>query len=535
MDYENTIEYFMELFDRQFHDSFSSLKKGQKSKVHTYLLSFFRRWYYSALIDDTLLSPANFVSELGRVNNKQMFLQPIIHRIGEGDQAAQSSRILQYSADCHPVINDLKIFIECCMPDITVDEDLLITEKDMLLIAKLVSICDPFYVEYLNLLAIHFDILVEAPSIHSCHARISENYDKLYSKSSKEIFFEIYEMTAKISVSQINQVLPLNKGIINTAYIFELLRNPITTDALFEKIYFSLGIDISAFFDHDENDVADFDDEGLDEFYHMVMSSTFFLGITFDKYFHTLFGFYLKIITPEFLIPYNFRSDFKFFLDVIKEFGDIETALFSPCTCFHLTEFGKIVTNSNGDNPNGENIPGPFDDKLSLERAVRMIKIMNGDEEADNDEVRSIVSDIFGLPEISDVYDIKISFMADKKYWKAMEIVPINPLRVLFIEICAAFGIRETSTLDYCFYMSGQEDVFSCYAPYDPQKPSKKTTDNSLADFNLPVGHKFLLVIQGQDPLKFEIEIKAIKKYNHKKAYPNILRVGQAFSSFEDN
>ena len=526
MEYDNTINYFMELFDRCFYDSFSKLKKGQQSKVSNYLLSFFRRWYYSALIDDTLLSPANFVSELSRVHGKHVFSQPIISGEGEGGEAP---RMLQYSTECHPVVDDLKVFVDYCMPDIEVNEDLLVSEKDMFLIAERVSIRDPFYVEYLNLLAIYFDILRDAPSIHSRHARVSENYDKLYSKSQKEIFFEIYEMTAKISASQINHVLPLNKGIINTAYIFELLKNPVTTDSLFEKIYSSLGIDIAAFLEHDEMDDIDLDEEGLDEFYHMVMSSTFFLGITFDKYFHTLFGFYLKIITPEFLIPYDFDADFKFFIDVIKESGDLETALFSPCTYFHLTEFGKVVTGSNGENPRGENVPGPFDDKLSIERAVKMIKIMYGDEEADADEVRSIVSDIFGLPEITDIYEIKVSYMSDKKFWMALEIVPVNPLSILFLEICAAFGLRDAAPLDYCFYMSGQEDVFSRYAPYDPKKSSKKTTDESLADFNLPVGHKFLLVIQGKEPLKFEIEIKAIKKYNHKRAYPNILRVGQAF------
>ncbi|MCL2873337.1 MAG: hypothetical protein FWE29_00230 [Defluviitaleaceae bacterium] len=533
MDYDNNIGYFMELYFRFYSDSLEKHKKGNKLKIQKYFLSFFRRWYYSALIEDTLLSPANFVSEINKIHNRKIFPQPFIGKRQGSSQITENVLMMTYLVEDHPVVGDLKAFVEHCMPDIKVDEDLFITEKDVSLVLNKVSLLDPFYVEYLNLVAVNLGILTEAPSIHSHHARVSEEYEKLYSLPNKEIFFKIYEATAEVAASHINQVIPLNKGVIDADSILELIQNPITTDALFEKIYSSLGIDIAEFFDLDESNFLDFDDEdGFDEFYHMVMSSTFFLGIIIDKYFHTPFGFYLKIITPEFLIPYDLEEDIDFFIEVINEGGDIDTTLFSPCTYFHLTELGKIVTNSKGVNPRGDGVPGPFDGNLKFERALKMIQIVHGDEEANDAEVRSIVSDIFGMPDIDDVYEIKISIMSDRKYWKAMEIIPINPLKVLFAEICSAFGVRGTN--DYCFYMSGQEDVFSRYTPYDRKKNSSKTTDDNLADLNLPIGHKFLLVIEGESPLKFEIEIKAIKKYNHKKAYPNILRIGQVFKNIEE-
>jgi hypothetical protein len=160
-----------------------------------------------------------------------------------------------------------------------------------------------------------------------------------------------------------------------------------------------------------------------------------------------------------------------------------------------------------------------------------MIRIMFGDEEADAKEVKSIVSDIFQLPDITDVYEIKVTFAGDKRFWKVLEIIPCYTLDALYADICAAFNLSLKPYNDYCFYMSGQEDVFSRYTPSDSQKPSKKTTDANLSDLDLPIGHKFLLLIDTEPNIKFEIELKKINRFNDRKLYPLVLRQGQAFQN----
>jgi len=536
MDYDNNVGYFMALFFGLYNGATEKQRKINRSKIHKYFLSFFRKWYYSALVEDTLLSPASFISEINKTYNKpQVCPLPLFIKNSENGQMTENVFMISYDINNHMIIEDFGIFIEHCVPDIKVNEELMLNEEDVLALAQKVSICDPFYIEYLNLIAINLDILVKAPSIHSHHARISEEFDKLYSLSNKEVFLKIYEVSAKISAYYIAQVIPFNKSIVTQSFILELLKNPVNIDDLFEKIYSSLGIDLSSFFEleGDEgfpDDIDDLDDE-INEFYHMVMSSTFFLGLMFDKYFYTIFGFYLKVIAPEYIVPYDFESEFKFFLEVISEDGDLDTALFSPCTSFRITKFGKSIIEAEGCSEDRNDTLEVFNEKLSLERAMRMVKIIFGDEYASDNEVRKLVADIFGMPDLADVYEIKITLISDRKYWKIIEIIPTNPLKILFLEICAAFGLRPF--YNYSFYMNGLEDIFSKYTKFDSKKPSKKTTEDILSDLDLPVGHKFLLVIDDITPIKFEIEIKTIKKYNHKKAYPNIVRVGQAFKNIE--
>ncbi len=554
MDYQNKLNEIINIFSKSFSEAYTSSRAIHRTKLLIYSASFFRRWLFSDTIEDTMLSPANIVTVINREIKDKQLVSPMIKPVSTKKYSGFVSVLNTYSLDNHLVVNDLKTFIASCTPDVSVDEQGFVLESHALELLDNLSIYDPFYVKYLNRVANSLGLLKKAPAIYSNRYQTTEKVDKLFAKTPREIFDAIFEATASAAVAAINEILPLNKKIINLNFIKDLLKNPVSTDEVFGRLYSSMGIDLDMFFNQDLPEDDDDMPIELDEVYNLVMSSTFFLGVAIDEFFFTPFGYYLKLITPEYIIPYDFEGDISFTQDTIKEGGDIEVSMFSPCSDYYVTKLGCQYFDVTEKKVGFSGLPN----KLTIDEALHLISQKDeteinvaGFEEHGigvdlglnfDDTILKLFSSgglqglaLEGANEF-DVFEIKVSLASDKGFWKNVEIQEMASLHELYEFLVDSLEIKKPS--DYCFYSDLPESAFTKYSSPKSKTISKKADEATLMSLGLLPKQKFLLEltkttspVDGSKVKELQLSLEVLKKKEGKDKvlYPRVSRVSKEF------
>ena len=70
------------------------------------------------------------------------------------------------------------------------------------------------------------------------------------------------------------------------------------------------------------------------------------MGILFDKYFLTPYGYYFKLINPYYGMPFDMVNEFMFIDSLAEDYGEIyledyEDIMYSPCTSYSLSKLGR--------------------------------------------------------------------------------------------------------------------------------------------------------------------------------------------------
>ncbi len=526
MDYEQSFTSIINVFGETFLKAYKNNKMKGKTKILKFIVSFYRRWYHSAIIEDTLISPANLITELNRLQGKPLCTYPIIS-LNSYDRIS-IPEVMQrvYTIDTHPVIKDLEIFIESCYPDVELKENGIPTADHVDTLLDKVSVYDPFYVEYLGMLAVKLKLLKKSVSIYSNKAQVSEKYKKLFAKKPNEIFKAIVEASAEISSFFINQVLPLDKKYFNKEYIIKKLKEPTTTDEIFKEIYESIGLSFESIVDMDPQDNAD-------EFYGLIMSSTFFLGIVIDKYFYTLFGFYLKIISPEYMLPYDIADDLTYAIESFKIDDEVEVSMFAPCYNYYLTELGNDFFQIQSKNKSVLNLRD--DTSLDLIFKLATTKLVSQSHlEKQLDLILDKVSE--SKPDLK-IWELKIAFNEQKNLWIKIDVTDNFTLHDLYNEICYEFNLPIAN--NYIFYKDTTESPFVRFMPSKSGKRSSKSDETKLSTLEFEENHEFVLVLENtHNPfdkkaiplkqLKFHITLRKIKNINNQYSYPRVIGESKA-------
>ncbi len=540
--FESTALYnsFLELFKSDFHTAYTNLRSRNKSKLLPYVMSFYRRWYHSALIDNTILTPANLAEVF--LNEKEDSGEPtqlkensikVAIPVLKSNQRITSMKfeIKEYSLKSHPVNDDLAAFIDFCNPDISLDEDDNILESKMNDVLDIVSIYDPFYVEYLTLLAFKLKLLKKLPAIHSNRAQTTKYCDTFFKLPHNEIFAMIVEASLEISTSQLMGILPTAHNRLGKDYIKKLLLEPKDTDQIFQEFFNVLGLNIDSLldFEHDEHIAS--------EMYQAMMSGTFYLGIMLDKYFHTLFGFYLKLINIGYVIPSDFSHELSYALEALQVSDDISIGMFTPCSHYSLTKLGlEYFDQKEPDSPMQtlKQIP----QSVLYDLVIRGVKFKVLREK---ELINSLTVDKTD-DKCKSIYEVKVKLMNFKSFWKCFEFPDVMSLHEIYVFLCYEFECD--ISMNYVFYSDLTASPFAAYTSHTNKRRSKKAAESNLTTLQLEEKSKFLLTMQETacqiltdaisiKELRFELEIVKIKSCKVKNPQPCITRVSQAFKDFD--
>ncbi len=526
MDYEQSFSGIINVFGEAFLKAYKKNKVKGKTKILKFIVSFYRRWYHSAIIEDTLISPANLISELNRILGKPINTYPLV-TLNSFNRASNVEVLKKvYTIETHPIIKDLEIFLESCIPDIELKENGVPLAEHIDNLLDKVSIYDPFYIEYLGLIAVKLKLLKKTISVYTNKWQLIDEYNQFFNQEPTAIFDKIVNATADISSFFINQVLPLDKRQFNQKYIIQKLKEPTTTDEIFKEIYESIGINFESIMDSDPLG-------SIDEFYGLIMSSTFFLGIVIDKYFYTLFGFYLKLINPEYMLPYDIADDLSYAIESFHMEDEVEVSMFAPCYNYTLTELGMNFFNVKTSSQANLTIP----DNLTLDAVFKLATNKLNNQSWLDKDLEILLRKIEEPYQADTIWEIKIVLTNVKKLWIKMEVPENFTLHDLYNEVCYEFNLPTTNM--YYFFADKTENPFIKYAPPYYKKRSYKSEETQLLNLAFNENHVFVLVLESiQNPLeknsipaknlKFEITLLHIKPINPEKSYPRLTRESKA-------
>jgi len=534
--YNTNSRLINQIFEDKFLNSYRDLRKKRKTRILTYISSIYRRWYYSTLIKDTYLSPANLLSFLWRdqdAGHKNTVVSPVVRLLKSGQNRIEFT-VLTYSVNKHPVISDLKIFVESCMPDLELGVNDMLTDDHVEELMGKLSMWDPFYVEFLLSVSIFMGIIKKIPSIYSNRAQVTSEYKKLFELPDRELFGLIVKATVNSAVSFINEMIPLPEAYFTSDTIYDLLKHPIVVDDIFQHVYNILGIKISDIYSY-ETDINV--DPFFDDLNSAIISSTFLLGLLLDKCFLTPFGYYLQLIRPLYSLPYDFAYELNYLAESLEEDERLVTALYASSTFYQLTPLGVEyfgLESSDLFTPASE-IP-----------YARLPEIAGGDSDYAREQ-RELLKAGFSIAEESSllIYNIKVRLADDKSLWKNIEIPGNITLYHLFSEICYQFSLDPDA--EYSFFKDITESPFTEYASVKRTKRAKDNTDITLDELDLAERHRFVLVIYNSfNPyidfetetiskrIKLELDIIKIKNREEAQLYPRVSRVSSGFRDLED-
>ncbi len=529
MDFKNELNLLGEFFVECFNYGYDKLKKGKKTKVLEYYYSMYRKWYYSAFFDKNILTPAHLVYRMNqRSEGNASYFVPVMNILSKSRNIGFDMKVVEYNVDDHPIVRDLKVFAEH-IDIINIDENSVISADNLDEILKELSLDDIFYLEYLLYLGVRLNIFKKMPSIHSEVYCIGKAFPKFFEeKSSRECFDVIVKEAIKLSCQMINEFFPDEQRFFTPQYIEEIIKKPIYVEELFKDVYNSVGIDIDEIWQYEE----DFEAEGeLTEFADAVLSSAYFLRILVDKWFIIPFGDYFKFIMPIYVFSYDFKEKMDAMLDEYKVCGNFEfsSAIYYPCSKYYIT---PVAENYFGIKREKDEYDELFS-RFTINAVLKALLIAPEDNMDFDEEIKLE----------SDIYEIKVSFKDNRKFWKVIETDSAETLDMLHYSICRIMGLNPFA--NYSFFMDLDMNPFSEYKTKNNTKGSKVTEFTKLSELNIEPKQKFIyktffnefdtLDLEYADEKFVEIEFLKIKERKDKVQYPRVTRVSSYVKKMQED
>lgn len=495
-----------------FITGFESILVHMEHKYRISLLELaplvFRRWYYSTLMEDTVLSPANILELEDRHSGSSGIYSAVSLKMKlSGDSSSKYEfHKYSYSADNHHVVHDLKLMVDFCSPVRAVDENGFLLAADSRRLQSQLTQDDAYYVEYLTMLAYRLELLTELPSIYSKNVQPNKNSESYFSLSPRDILNDIIDESLMICAEKINELLELDGSGMSfkSKTILSFLENPLTADEIFAKIFSSIGFDIERLWQDSENG-------GLSEFDASMLSSTFFVGLTVDKWLISVFSSYLGIIKPLYYNPYSFRDSVNALCELLILNRDLGLELFSSCSFYSITPLGQeLIKNFDTAADKFQQMPEnvSFNDIFDVVDAELTLKQ---------------AADINAWKENGSVplYSLKLSYESEPEYSKVLELEGGISLEALGSEILMTFGCEDI--LSYSLIINDSNGFPLEYASHFSKKPSLLKADKAvLEDLGLKKNSEMRLCPTHEKDMNILIKLLEIKKSNPFVIYPRV-------------
>ena len=524
------IDNLTDLFAAKFKTAFYNAGAKDKAKFTRFFTHFYRYWYYSALISNTILSPANIIGAIKGKNENDSTIPLANLKYTELSLIDVDFTELDYSLENHCAVNDLETFVNFLSPDANLTANGFFPAALEKKIYGAMSIKDTYYIEYLFLLSANLGLIKRLPSINANKVQASSAAGPFFNRPHRQILKDMAEQTIDLCVIFIKNVNPYSELPITREFIKRILKNPVSMDEIYKSIFTAARENLDFVTSH--ADLAE-KSEGApnpDELEKIFTASTILLGSLFDKYLFLPFGYYLRLIQPLYIYPYDFKDTLKALN--VKSPEDLLPALFVPCGAFSLTNTGMDLFGVNF--PPGQNhaISPETPDSLLIELALNRA--------GSKKPASEIVNEISKYHEnfLKPVYELKVSYINDKSFWKRIVVAGEYTLHSLHNFICEEFNVEPSPS--YMISAGSPQNPFARFYPPDGKSKIKLTTETALDDLGLAEGEELSYTVnEVLDPfyiwdlnfndISMKIEIMKIKKPTGIDYYPQVLKESQAF------
>ena len=494
------------MFSDEFIDIYKDLAPRVRRRVLPYLQSIYRRWYHSTFIENIHFSPANIAATVGHycgtpVNTHiAAAITPPVSKLDKIDM-----KVLTYSTDAHPVVDDLREIIKACTPHMDLCEEWCFSDAQAIKIAKKLSLYDPYYASFLLEVAYKLDLLTKMPSLYVQRVQVSQTAHTILELPNAELLIQIIETAIEMTAAGLQTALPAPVPIFSEEGLRNLLLNPLITDDIFEQAFGALGYDLDILtFSNAFCDSEDFSEEA--EAAAELMSGIFVLGVMLDRLFFTPFGYFLRLIRPIYAIPFNVEMEIAQYAFTLEQMDDEFAAFFSPCTSYSLTDLGLELLKTE---PTDRNY---FDSRMVIpEEAVAAAFTSPAAVQMFIQAAQEAIP-VSEMP--NSVYTFCVYEANDPDMWLHIQIPKVFTLHHLYEEVVDAFYTDEG---DYSFFHGKTENPFVEYiggadkkinSAKRDAKQFKKYTNIPLAALDFEHVGEMLLVVNkpGSDTQKFVLE-----------------------------
>lgn len=432
----------------------------------------FSKWYYTTLVANTILSPANIISkDLEEDENGSEFAYVLRANPGAEGPKQYAFSLYEYSLEKHPLINDLKALTEFCYPDCQTDEQGFLLPQTREKLLPSLSLADSFYLEYLTRLAWMQGLLLPMPSIYTHKVQPAPHWKDFFAQSNAEILSQLGETACALAAERFSFSMNLEDGMATADFFLSCLEKNMDVDEIFIDFYKQVDVDILQIWQTPPSQLTE------DE--HSIVSSFLFTGIMLDKWFLMPMGAFFRFIRPIAFHPLRFFPLVNHLAALFLMERNLGSELFSPAAYYSLTPLGEsLFALPDGPGENRQKMPGtlPY---------AHVLDIVEQEADVHLQEQLAMMKDV---PEI---VVIKVSRLNDTEFWKVIEAGTNFSLHEFCIDLCAAFGMEDEES--YLLSVPDSNGFPMEYSPLGSKRSVNKTNGLTLRSLPLSAGKELRL------------------------------------------
>jgi len=412
--------------------TFKNLEAGTKRELKEVIPVLFKKWFFSSIMDNTIVSPANIlIWETGESAENNSFPDTDLC-ISDKKTGLYKYELRHHivSIDDHPFIKDMKAFIDFCHPAIELDDNGLLKGYQKVLLKDKLSVTDKFYIDYIAMICLKLGLLVNMPSIFTKTYRPSDDSNLFFNKKNNDILSDIMLASLEICSSKIANDLVLPSSSFSPGKIYGYFQQCVPVNEMIKDIYFNMGFDIERLIEKCDSEIISAEDQSL-------LSSVNYVGHLIDKWYITPLSAYLRLIRPLYPMTGDLTDKLNLIADIFAIKGYADTEIFSPPNLYTLTTAGKYFSNKNR---------YEFDQTIPKDMPKNSIydALCNS---FMTDKFHFELEDFLACSRI--IYSIKIRHMKNVQKWVVFEVDSDMTLSSLCMEILDAFELGEG--YDYTF------------------------------------------------------------------------------------
>ncbi|MCL2405231.1 MAG: hypothetical protein FWC92_06760 [Defluviitaleaceae bacterium] len=528
--YLDDINKLHALFDSNFMQAYRSSNPNKRRGVLPYLQSIYRRWYYSTLIEDAPLSPANLLEAICIHYEKPAATYPVAHARSKSKLTGIDIRLVEYSLDSHPIVDDMRLLIDYCTPYVDLQDGAAFVSSQALELAEQISLNDPMYAAFLLEVSLGMKLIVKVPSVGVSRYKPALRAGEVMAAPCRDLLRDIVETTLTMASKGLQNLVMLPESLFTTTFLRSLLEKPMLTDDIFAMVYDSLGYDL------DDVMEATMEEGGLDGLDVDILAGTFMTGVLMDKFFFTPFGHFMKLIRPLYILPFEFGSEITDYIDVLDDPEEGTIAFFAPCSSYTLTDLGLECMGVAKTEDNYQDAPAAAPFEMMMDTVFKSTESLS---------VFAEVARHLGPMRMEkppeDIYTFRARLESNTAVWAHVQMPSDATLHDMYIEIAGCLGLKEND--DYAFYHDKTENPFAEYASDRRAKRGRKTSFAELDDLDFEHQKQMLLVAYNQalpfgddaPIVRIQLEFLHANPPDVGHEYPRISRISKGLrESFEE-
>lgn len=491
---EKSINKLLDVFFSGFKSLYETAEKDEKDMLLKICPSLFRKWFYSALIDDTPLTPANLlrsITENGLCISVKAFYDDSKNICFDYEKRFDSSEESIF-------INDIKYLCQKCIPageyDFSSTENIFSLSENF----ENAFIKDGYYISYISLIAQKLGLISPMASINTVKYQVNNDvYNELFSLPPVEIHKKSVDIVLDIFIENISKQFQAPVSLFNKYKLLDIIKTSCITDEIFAYVYTAMGFDFEKIADLGQNASLSEEDEAL-------VSSVLFLGVLIDKWLITPLGYYMGLLSPAYASPYSFSEDYDYIRPVLTTGCDLSFELFAPANYYVLTDKGEEVFGCTQKNKKSFTVNGKVTD-TDLDEIIQAYDIFTS----------VFSSSITKKQKSNKIYRLKISFKNDSSLWKILEMPHKSTLSDLKEKINMFFGFPDSDS--YGFEYNG--NIYKTGEKFKFINSAEKITLDSLM---LSTESRMVFSNGFDKSLDLDITVEDITKAEKNTVYPRL-------------